>query len=273
MHAAPRLALSGETRGGRAGGTGSRSLAHGVKNEAHKKENRTATERMRAEQQRQRASQKRGRQLKVAGVVVAVLAAGAGVGALVAQQTSGNSAADDAKPIAVGKQDAPAKLTVYEDFRCPACGQFEKQFSPTIRSLEKKGKLRTDYHLVTIIDDNMGGKGSHRAANAAACAEDAGRFRRFHDVLYRNQPPEQSDAFSSRDRLIELAGKAGVNGSRFRDCVTEDTHADWVKKTGDAFKKSGHQSTPTVLLDGKNIYGRSEPLTPESLKQKVLAKS
>lgn len=241
-------------------------------NEGHEG-NRTATERMRAEQQRRRTTEKRGRQFKVAGVVVAVLAVGAGVGALVAQQTSGKGSADDAKPIAVGKQDAPAKLTVYEDFRCPACGQFEKQFSPTIRALEKKGKLRTEYHLVTIIDDNMGGKGSHRAANAAACARDEGTFRRFHDVLYRNQPPEQSDAFSSRQRLIELAGKAGVKGSGFRECVTGGTHDDWVKKTGDSFKKSGHQSTPTVLLDGENIYGSSKPLTPASLKKKVLAKS
>ncbi|QPP11019.1 thioredoxin domain-containing protein [Streptomyces bathyalis] len=227
---------------------------------------------MRAEQLRRRTTEKRGRQFKVAGVVVAVLAVGAGVGALVAQQTSGNGSAD-AKPIAVGKPGAPAKLTVYEDFRCPACGQFEKQFSPTIRALEKKGKLRTEYHLVTIIDDNVGGKGSHRAANAAACARDEGTFRRFHDVLYRNQPPEQNDAFSSRQRLIELAGKAGVKGSGFRDCVTGGTHDGWVKKTGDAFKKSGHQSTPTVLLDGENIYSSSEPLTPASLKQKVLAKS
>ncbi|SCK23903.1 Protein-disulfide isomerase [Streptomyces sp. WMMB 322] len=226
---------------------------------------------MRDEQRRRQASQKRGRQLKVAGVVVAVLAVGAGVGALVAQQTSGKGPAD-AKPIAVGKQDAPAKLTVYEDFRCPACGQFEKQFSPTIKALEKQGKLRTEYHLVTIIDDNLGGKGSHRAANAAACAEDEGTFQRFHDVLYRNQPPEQNDAFASSDRLLDLAGKAGLKGKDFRECVTGGTHDAWVKKTGEAFKKSGHQSTPTVLLDGESIYGRSEPLTPASLKKKVLAK-
>jgi protein-disulfide isomerase len=166
------------------------------------------------------------------------------------------------------------KLTVYEDFRCPACGQFENQFRSTIRGLEKQGKLRTEYHLVTIIDDNLGGKGSRRSANAAACAKDAGRFRPFHDVLYRNQPPEQSDAFSSGKRLIELAGKVdGLDGPRFRECVNGGTHDDWVRKTAAGFKKSGHQSTPTVLLDGESIYGRAEPLTPASLKAKVAAAS
>ncbi|OEU88697.1 hypothetical protein DB35_18735 [Streptomyces abyssalis] len=229
---------------------------------------------MRAARERQRTARKRGRQLKVGGVVVALLVVGGGVGALVAQQTSKGGGADDAKPIAVGKRDAPATLTVYEDFRCPACAQFEEQFRGTIRSLEKQGKLRTEYHLVTIIDDNLGGRGSHRAANAAACARDAGRFRQFHDVLYRNQPPEQEDAFSSGKQLIALAGKVdGLDGPRFRECVDDGTHKDWVKKTGADFKKSGHQSTPTVLLDGESVYGKSEPLTPASLKKKVAAKS
>ncbi|WP_338059659.1 DsbA family protein [Streptomyces nanshensis] len=241
-------------------------------NEEGQEGRRSATERMRAERQREHTAQKRGRQLKVGGVVVALLALGAGIGALVAQQRSGGGAADDAKPIAVGKRDAPATLTVYEDFRCPACAQFERQFSGTIRGLEKRGKLRAEYHLVTIIDDNLGGRGSHRAANAAACARDEGKFRQYHDVLYRNQPPERSDAFSSAKLLTKLAGKVdGLYGARFRGCVEGATHEAWVKKTAAQFKKSGHQSTPTVLLDGEDIYGGGEPLTPASLKKKVEA--
>lgn len=228
---------------------------------------------MRQERERDRAVRKRGRNLKAGGIVVAVLAVAGGVGALVAQQTGGGGSTD-AKPITVGKKDAPVKLTVYEDFRCPACGQFEKEFRGTIRALEKQGKLRAEYHLVTIIDDNMGGTGSHKAANAAACAKDEGKFRQYHDVLFRNQPGEQDDAFASAKTLLRLAGKVdGLDGPRFRECVTEGTHKGWVKKAAADFQKSGHQSTPTVLLDGESIYGRSEPLTTRALKQKVEQKS
>ncbi len=243
-------------------------------NEERHEGKRTATQRMRAARERDRTVRKRGRQLKAGGIVVVLLAAGAGVGAMIAQQTADKGRSVDAKPIAVGKGDAPATLTVYEDFRCPACGQFEKQFRGTIRGLEKQGRLKAEYHLVTIIDDNLGGKGSKRAANAAACARDEGRFREYHDVLYKNQPPEQDDAFGSDSRLIALAGKVdGLKSPRFRECVNSGTHEGWVKKTGAAFKKSGHQATPTVLLDGENIYGRGEPLTPASLKKKVAAAS
>lgn len=244
------------------------------KNQAGQEGKRTATERLREQRERDRRAQKRGRNLTVAGIVVALLAVAGGVGAMVARHGGGDANAD-AKPITVGKSDAPAKLTVYEDFRCPACAQFEQEFRGTIRGLEKKGKLKAEYHLVTIIDDNMGGTGSHKAANAAVCAKDAGKFRKFHDVLYRNQPAEQDDAFASTKTLIKLAGKVeGLDSPRFRRCVSEGAHEDWVKKTSAAFKKSGHQATPTVLLDGENIYGnQSEPLTKQSLKQKIEAKS
>ncbi|MGH3309704.1 MAG: DsbA family protein [Streptomyces sp.] len=235
---------------------------------------RAARERLREQRVQDRAARKRGRSLRMAGVVVALLAIAGGVAALAARQGGGDDTAD-AKPIAVGKRGAPAKLTVYEDFRCPACGQFEQEFRSTIRDLEKRGKLKAEYHLVTIIDDNVGGNGSRKAANAAACARDAGKFREYHDVLYWNQPEEQTDEFASTKTLLKLAGKVdGLDSARFRKCVTDGKHNAWVTKTAEAFEKSGHHATPTVLLDGKSVYGsQTRPLTPQKLRQKVERKA
>lgn len=231
---------------------------------------RAARERLRKQQERDRSVRKRGRTLRMGGVVIALLVVVGGAAALVVNRGSKSDEAD-AKPIAVGRQGAPAKLTVYEDFRCPACGQFEHQFRSTIRDLEQGGKLTADYHLVTIIDDNAGGSGSHKAANAAACARDAGKFREYHDVLYWNQPDERDDSFASTKTLLDLGGKVdGLDSPRFRRCVRDGEHDAWVKQTAAAFEKSGHHSTPTVLLDGKDIYGSSAtPLTPQRLRHKV----
>ncbi|CAM5294404.1 Thioredoxin-like fold domain-containing protein OS=Streptomyces griseorubiginosus OX=67304 GN=AQJ54_11200 PE=4 SV=1 [Streptomyces griseorubiginosus] len=55
-----------------------------------------------------------------------------------------------------------------------------------------------EYHLATIIDGNMGGTGSRTAANAAAGAQDAGKFPGYHDVLYENQPEETSDDYAEQ---------------------------------------------------------------------------
>lgn len=231
----------------------------------------SARERLRAEQQRHKASEKRRRSLKAGAAVLGVLVVATGIGATVASRSGDGKDSESAKPITVGEHAAPAKLSVYEDFRCPACGQFENTYRGTIRSLEKAGKLKAEYHLVTLIDTNMGGSGSRKAANAAACAKDEGRFTAFHDTLYRNQPAEQDDAFGSTRQLLRLAKKVrGLVSPSFEECVTSGRHDAWVKRSSDSFRASDHQGTPTILLDGKNIYAdQSDPLTPQKLKKMV----
>ena len=235
---------------------------------------RSARERLREQQAKQRVAERRARVLKVGAVVVAVLGTGTVAGVLIADG-GGDSGGESpsAKPVTVGRSSAPATLTVYEDFRCPACGQFENQYRSTIQDLEKAGKLKTEYHIVTLIDQSMGGNGSTRAANAALCAKDEGqqKFRQYHDVLFQNQPQEQDDAFGSDERLLELAGEVdGLDNARFRKCVDEGGNDARVKRSNAAFKESDHQGTPTVLLDGEDVYGnQQEPLTPEKLREKV----
>ncbi|MCT2594369.1 DsbA family protein [Streptomyces sp. N2-109] len=236
---------------------------------------RTARERLREQRRREEVADKRNRVLKVAGAMIAVLAIAGVAGVLVANQGDGSGGGGGdtppAAPITQGKGKAPATLTIYEDFRCPACGHFEETFRDTIHALEEAGQLKTEYHIVTIIDGNMGGKGSTNAANAAACARDQGEFGPYHDALFTNQPSEQDDAFADPKRLIELAGKVkGLDNKAFRTCVRGNEHAKWVERSNNAFQDSGHDSTPTVLLDGKDIYADPDnQLTPEKLRKMV----
>jgi protein-disulfide isomerase len=175
----------------------------------------------------------------------------------------------DALAIPVGKDGAKSTLTVWEDFRCPACKGFEDAYRSTIHELTDAGKLKVEYHLATLIDGNMGGTGSRNAANAAACAQDVGKFPAYHDVLYQNQPPETDDAFAKNSELLELAAKVdGLDTPAFRTCVDKGTHNSWVVKSNEAFQKGGFTGTPTVLLNGKNIY-QDQTMTPAKLKQTV----
>jgi protein-disulfide isomerase len=246
-----------------------------------KNRRRTARERLAVEREKQKAAEKRRRALIVGAAVVCVLGLAAVIGVVAAN--AGKDTSDAAGPavapsgatgknslaIPVGKENAPSTLTVWEDFRCPACKAFETTYRSTIQELTDSGKLRREYHLATLIDDNTGGTGSHRAANAAACAQDAGKFPAYHDVLYDNQPPETEDGFRSNDRLIQLAGKVdGLDTPAFRRCVTDGTHDAWVTKSSEAFKNGGFSGTPTVLLNGKNVY-QDQSMTPQKLRQMV----
>ncbi|WP_052851769.1 DsbA family protein [Streptomyces avicenniae] len=238
--------------------------------EKNREGKRSARERLKEQREREKNSERRVRSVKVGGVAVAVLAVAAGLGVVAAGGGDDSASGASAEPIVVGRADAPATLTVYEDFRCPACGQFEQTFRDTVHELTDDGSLRVEYHLVSIIDGNLGGNGSKYAANAAACARDADRFTEYHDVLFGNQPAETDDAFGDRTRLLDLAADVdGLDTPTFRGCVEDGEHDAWVNRSNAAFTSSDFNATPTILLNGEDIYGSSEPLTPDSLRSRV----
>jgi protein-disulfide isomerase len=250
--------------------------------EKNREGKRTARQRLAVEREKQKSAEKRRRVLIVGASVVCVLGLAAVIGVVAANagkddrgESTGPVVAPsgalgkDSLAIPAGKESAKSTLTVWEDFRCPACKAFETAYRPVIHELMNAGQLKAEYHLATIIDGNMGGTGSRKAANAAACAQDAGKFTAYHDVLFDNQPPETDDAFAQESKLIELAGKVdGLDTPAFRTCVEKGTHNGWVDKSAAAFRDGGFSGTPTVILDGKNIY-QDSTMTPARLKQLV----
>ncbi|MER5274433.1 thioredoxin domain-containing protein [Streptomyces sp. NPDC002809] len=247
---------------------------------------RAARDRLIQQREQARAQERRRRTLIVSAAVVGVLGLAAVVG-VIAANTGGKGDKDkasgpavapsgatgkDSLAIPVGADDAPSTLTVWEDFRCPVCAQFETAFRDTIHQMEQSGQIRVDYHFATLIDGNLGGSGSLKAANAAACAQDAGKFPAYHDVLYSNQPQESDDAFGDNSKLIELSKKVeGLDTPTFRSCVEDGTHDAWVEKSNTAFEKGGFQGTPTALLNGESIFPKKgdEPITVANLKKWV----
>ncbi|GGP41958.1 DsbA family protein [Streptomyces melanogenes] len=246
---------------------------------------RTARERLAQERERQRSQDRRRRTMIVAAAVVCVLGLAAVIGVIAAntksdgkKSTAGpllaptGAEGKDNLAIPVGAADAPSTLTVWEDFRCPACAMFENNFRTTLHDLENSGQIRVEYHLATLIDRNLGGSGSLHAANAAGCAQDAGKFLAYHDVLYGNQPKETDDAFAKNSRLIELAGKVpGLDTGAFRSCVEDGKHDSWVAKSNKAFEKAAFSGTPTVQLNGESIFPKrgDEEISPANLKKWV----
>ncbi|WP_228898802.1 thioredoxin domain-containing protein [Streptomyces sp. DH1] len=249
--------------------------------EKNREGKRTARQKLAAEREKQKSRDKRRRALIVGASVVGVLGLAAVVGVIAANTGKDDSEASgpvvapsgaqgkDSLAIPVGKESAKSTLVIWEDFRCPACQAFELAYRDTVHELTDAGQLKVEYHLATIIDGNMGGTGSRKAANAAACAQDAGKFPAYHDVLFTNQPPEPDDAYADEGKLIDLAGKVdGLDTAAFQQCVKNGTHNSWVEKSNEAFRTGGFSGTPTVLLDGKNIY-QDRSMTPAKLKQLV----
>ena len=138
-------------------------------------------------------------------------------------------------------------VDIWEDFQCPACAQFEALNSTYIESIIKEKKARVIFHPLSFI-----GPESIRAANAAACAADEGKYLEYHDFLYRNQPEENSGKWS--DAYLIAGGVAvGISSGEFGACINDSKYGGWVKSIAADGGKKSINSTPSVFVNGKAL--------------------
>lgn len=164
-----------------------------------------------------------------------------------------------------GTAEPKAVLSLYEDFLCPACGNFEQSFGPTITKLIDSGAIAADYHMVAILDRPQNQNYSSRSGAAAYCVADesSDAFRRFHAALYSKgmQPSETGSAYPDDARLIEVARLAGAAGA-VPACINEGKYLSIVDGMA---KAAGINATPTVRINGEDY----DPTTPDALIAKI----
>ncbi|WP_374211332.1 MULTISPECIES: DsbA family protein [unclassified Streptomyces] len=201
------------------------------------------------------------------GAVVALVAVGCGPEESAAEKPAGKPAPvttpykvlperleSDGTTITVGDPAARRTVALYEDPRCPVCRTFEETGgAPAALDLARERTVKMQYTLASFLDKSLGGHGSVRAVNALRAALEQGKFAEYHAVLYRDQPEESVDGFTTA-RLLELASKVpGLRGARFDKAVEDMTYRSFVTRSEAAFESSGAEGTPTVLLDGAAI--------------------
>ncbi|MCV7427761.1 DsbA family protein [Mycobacterium montefiorense] len=164
-----------------------------------------------------------------------------------------------------GTNNPKAVVTFYEDFLCPACGNFERTFGPTVSKLIDSGAIAADYSVVSILDSSKNQNYPSRAGAAALCVADESMdaFRRFHTALFSTgiQPDERGPNFPDNAKLIELAREAGVVG-KVPDCINSGKYLS--KVTGEA-AAANITATPTIKINGENY----DPSTPDALVGKI----
>jgi protein-disulfide isomerase len=164
------------------------------------------------------------------------------------------SIAADGTTIRVGSARARTTVHLYEDMRCPVCERFETEGSgDALRDLVMSGKVRVEYTLGSFLDDNLGGQGSKKAANALRAALDHGRFVEYHEVLYTHQPAEAVDGYTDAF-LLRMASKVdGLRGPEFDAAVKGMKYRDFVADSQKAVDESGIPGTPTIEVNGERL--------------------
>ena len=154
-----------------------------------------------------------------------------------------------------GPAEAKATLVEYGDFQCPAC----KAAEPTVKKVlaDFKDRVRLVYRDFPL---DMGCNPAlqrqlHpfacKAALAANCANEQGKFWAYHDVLFERQP-----AFSD-ENLKKYAADLGLVSTQFDACLDSSKHLDEIKKDLADGSSLGIQGTPTFFVNGRMLSDRT----------------
>lgn len=176
--------------------------------------------------------------------------------------------------VAVGpnvKGSAAARLAVVEfsDFQCPYCGEFARNTFPKIQqNYVDSGRLK--YMFVHDPLEQIHTL-ARRAAVAADCAAEQGRFWELHDRLFANQSA-LSDIDLERD-----AEASGVRVGDFRSCLSRKGSDLNVSAGVAAAKVLRIAGTPTLFVgelsqDGRQVklFKRINGALPYDFVRKVL---
>ncbi|MFE2756523.1 DsbA family protein [Actinosynnema sp. NPDC059335] len=204
----------------------------------------------------------------VIGVVVVVVLAAVVVGGVLWSRSDAKPSLADLPPVTgvsapierdggavvVGRDDAKVTLDLYEDFLCPACGNFKKTYGEQIKQEIEAGKLRVRYHVLPFLNRYSDPEGYSRdSANAALCAADAGKFWEYHETLFLRQPEEGGPGYTKAE-LAKLGADLGITGDAFQQCVDGGAHEQDAQAGLDAVKATGNfGGTPTVMKDGQVV--------------------
>ncbi len=165
------------------------------------------------------------------------------------------SAVDASGAILLGDPSAATTLTVYTDFICPYCGEFDRTNASVISSSLASGKVKMQVYPLNFLDDaSLGTKYSTRAANAFATVanSDPDHALAFYQALFENEPDENTSGLTDQ-QIADLATKAGVPADVVAS-FTDQTFVPWVDEmTTNAL--TSISGTPTILIDGKAFEG------------------
>ncbi len=145
----------------------------------------------------------------------------------------------------LGPETATVKVEEFSDFQCPAC----KAAQPTVDDVLKTfaDRISFSYRHYPLISVHPL---AFRAALAAECANDQGKFWPYHDVLFQKQPAFSRDELVgyARDLRLSLDGEQG-----FVACLDSRARNETVRADSREGDSRGVNSTPTFFVNGEKV--------------------
>jgi protein-disulfide isomerase len=144
---------------------------------------------------------------------------------------------------AKGPASAPVTIVEFSDFQCPFCSRL----NPTLESVMSKygNKVRLVFRQFPLPMHQNAAK----AAEAALCANEQGKFWEMHDSMFKDQSALAVDALKTK------AAGLGLNAQAFNSCLDSGKESDAVKADMKAGQAAGVNGTPAMFVNGRFISG------------------
>lgn len=164
-----------------------------------------------------------------------------------------NAPLPKAEGYVLGNPNAPLQVLEFADFECPACGNFATITEPDVRKrLVESGQIS-----IRFLDFPLPGHpNTWEASNAAACANEQGKFWDMHDQIFANQDRWNGQATTRpKGELKNLAEASGLDVSKWESCYDDRKYNLNVVANQKEGERRLVSQTPSFIIGGKLLPG------------------
>jgi len=152
----------------------------------------------------------------------------------------------------MGDPKASLVLIEFSDYQCPFCmDYFSSTYRKVIAEYVNTGKLR---YVVRDFPGESIHPNALKAAEAARCATEQGKFWEMHDNLFTNQRNLATTG------ITDSAKASGLNLVTFQTCLDSGKQAAGIRKDENEAVQLGAKGTPAFF------FGAPDPSNPSRVK-------
>lgn len=145
-----------------------------------------------------------------------------------------------------GDPNAPVTIVEWSDYECPFCGRFYAETLPSImQQYIDTGKVKLVYRDFPLSFHPQ----AQKAAEAAECAGEQGKYYEMHDKLFGSGVQGGVDSFK------QYAKDIGLNSAQFDNCLDSGQMAEEILKDTQDGQAAGVTGTPGFKVGTQLISG------------------